>query len=145
MKKSNGNQKLIKAVVLMASFCAMVLFSGLTFAQEIGPVEIVATGCEQEINTYCKDVTPGEGRVLACLFAHGDKLTNRCEYALYQAASELEQIVAAVTFLVGECADDLEAYCLDVEPGEGRLLQCIDDNLDKVSERCKQALQDVNR
>ena len=44
-----------------------------------GPVELVTKGCKNEIETNCKNVTPGEGRVLAGLYAYGDKLSSGCE------------------------------------------------------------------
>ena len=66
-------------------------------------VETVAKGCEKELTSYCKDVTPGEGRILACLYAHSDKLTGQCEYALYDAAVQLERFVAALTYVANEC------------------------------------------
>jgi len=106
-------------------------------------VETVANGCKEELLKYCKDVTPGEGRVLACLYAHGDKLSGRCEYALYDAASQLERAVAALSYAVNECSADLKQYCGSVAAGEGRLLQCLEKNDPKVSNRCKQALKDV--
>jgi hypothetical protein len=108
-----------------------------------GPVETVKEGCKAELETYCKDVTPGEGRGLACLYAYEDKLSNRCEYALYDAASQLEQVVNALAYVASECRDDLKAYCSDTIPGEGRILKCLDQNKDKVSERCKQAQKEV--
>ena len=106
-------------------------------------VKIVSDGCKQEIDTYCKTVTPGEGRILACLYAHIEKLSNRCEYALYDAAAQLERAVAALTYVANECDDDLEKFCSSVTPGEGRLLQCLEKNEKKVSDRCKSALKDV--
>jgi hypothetical protein len=106
-------------------------------------VKIVSDGCKQEIDTYCKTVTPGEGRILACLYAHSEKLSNRCEYALYDAAAQLERAVAALTYVANECDDDLEKFCSSVTPGEGRLLQCLEKNEKKVSDRCKSALKDV--
>jgi hypothetical protein len=42
-------------------------------------VESVVNGCKAELDTYCKDVTPGEGRILACLYARNDKLSGKCE------------------------------------------------------------------
>ena len=134
-----------KTVVVILSLCVVVLLGGLAFAEEKGPVEIVADGCSKEISTYCKGVTPGEGRVLACLFAYEDKLSNRCEYALYDAAAQLERAIAALTFLANECKDDLKTYCSNIKPGEGRLINCIDKNMEKVSSRCKQAIKDVNK
>ncbi len=108
-----------------------------------GLLETVANGCKEELEKYCGNVTPGEGRVLACLYAYGDKLSGRCEYALYDAASQLERAVAALSYAVNECSSDLKQYCGGVAAGEGRLLECLQKNGDKVSQRCKQARKDV--
>jgi hypothetical protein len=122
----------------------MLLLGGMALAEQ-GPVEIVAEGCKKDIETYCKSVTPGEGRVLACLYAYQDKLSNRCEYALYDAAAQLEKAINALTYLANECRDDLKTFCSDVKPGEGRLIQCIEKNKEKISARCKQAIKDVSK
>jgi hypothetical protein len=106
-------------------------------------VQSVVKGCEKELTTYCKDVTPGEGRLLACLYAYQDKLSGSCEYALYDAAAQLERFVAAITYVANECRDDLKTYCAEVKPGEGRLLDCMEKNKEKLSERCKQAISDT--
>jgi hypothetical protein len=106
-------------------------------------VETVANGCKAEIETYCKDVTPGQGRVLACLYAHSDKLSGKCEYALYDAAAQLERAVAALSYVVNECADDLDQFCTGVAAGEGRLMDCLEKNDKKVSFRCKEAMKQV--
>jgi len=106
-------------------------------------VEGVATGCKAELEKYCSNVTPGEGRVLACLYAYNDKLSGRCEYALYDAAVQLERAVAALSYVANECSSDLKKYCAGVEAGEGRLLDCLQKNDSEVSNRCKQARKDV--
>ena len=106
-------------------------------------VETVANGCKTEIEKHCGQVTPGEGRVLACLYAHEDKLSSKCEYALYDAAVQLERAVAALSYVANECDEDLEKYCSSIAPGEGRLLDCLEKHDKKVSGRCKQALKDV--
>ena len=103
----------------------------------------VAKSCEKELTTYCKDVTPGEGRILACLYAFEDKLTVRCEYALYESVAQLGRSLTALAYVASECRDDLKAYCSDIDPGQGRLLQCLDKNRAKVSSRCKQALKET--
>jgi hypothetical protein len=133
-----------RVVYCLVGLCIISVFAGNVFAETKGPVEVIADGCKKEIDTYCKGVTPGEGRVLACLYAYQDKLSGRCEYALYDAAAQLERVVAALTYVANECKDDLKAYCSDVKPGEGRLLSCIDKNMKKVSKRCKQAIKDVS-
>jgi len=106
-------------------------------------IETVANGCKTEITTYCKDVKPGEGRILACLYAYEDKLSGKCEYALYDAAARLERAVAALTYVAKECEADIVANCGGVKAGEGRVLQCLEKNEAKVSARCKGAIKEV--
>ena len=133
MKRSIGCLRVIGVVFL---------FAGGALAQQ-SLVQSVADGCKAEIQTYCKGVTPGEGRVLACLYAYQDKLSPRCEYALYDASVQLERVVNALTYVANECRGDLQAYCSNVKPGEGRLLDCLEKNKAKVSARCTQAQKDV--
>ena len=108
-----------------------------------GLVETVANGCKIEIEKYCSQVTPGQGRILACLYAHEDKLSAKCEYALYDAAAQLERAVAALSYVANECNEDLDKYCGSIAPGKGRLLDCLDKHDKQVSKRCKQAIKDV--
>jgi hypothetical protein len=114
----------------------------ISFAQK-GPVETAMEGRRQELDTYCKGVTPGEGRLLACLYAFEDKLSGRCLYALYDAANQLEWAVMALRYLANECKGDVTSLCADTMPGEGRILKCLENNEAKVSSRCKQAAKDV--
>ena len=130
------------ALKWMVVLMGVLMFATLAFAQT-DPVSTVQEGCKKEINTYCKTVTPGDGRILACLYSHSEKLSNRCEYALYDAAAQLERAVAALTYVANECDSDLEKFCSSVQPGEGRLLKCLEKNEKKISGRCKSALKDV--
>ncbi len=132
-----------KIFFVIVMFC--IPFVGEISSAQDGPVETVAKGCKTELESYCKDVTPGEGRVLACLYAYGDKLSGGCEYALYEASAQLEHFIQTVSYLAQECEDDLEKYCVDIKPGEGRLLDCLDKNEDSVSSRCKEAFLNLNK
>ena len=124
---------------------AIVLLVTPVMAQTVQQnlIDTVANGCKEEIQKYCSTVTPGEGRVLACLYAYEDKLSGRCEYALWDAAVQLERAVAAISYAVNECSSDLSKFCGNVKAGEGRLNQCIQKNEAQVSARCKQARKDV--
>ena len=128
-------------IVWMALAILPLLITGATAGQDL--VETVSNGCKMEIEKYCAQVTPGEGRVLACLFAHEDKLTAKCEYALYDAAVQLERAVAALSYVANECDADLEKFCGSIAPGEGRLLECLEKHDKQVSGRCKAAVKDV--
>lgn len=133
---------------VLAGASLACLFGLPVFAEERGtgekgPVKTVMDGCQAELTTYCKDVSPGKGRVLACLYAHGDKLSGRCEYALYDASAQLERVIASLSYVAHECNDDLRTYCSAVRSGEGRLLDCLKKNESKLSDRCKVATKDV--
>ncbi len=135
--------KRMKTLIALGATLGLVILSthGTWALEKI--VKSVAEGCNKEIRTYCSNVTPGEGRVLACLFSHQDKLSGRCEYALYDAAVQLERAVAALTYVANECDADLETYCANIRPGEGRLVQCLKKNEKKLNQRCTQAIKDV--
>lgn len=133
----------MKARKVIGLVLGMMLLVAMPAAAEDDLLQSVADGCKAELETYCKDVKPGEGRVLACLYAHGDKLSGKCEYALYDAAVQLERAVAALAYVVNECADDLDTHCSGVAAGDGRILECIEKNEKKVSSRCKDALKEV--
>jgi len=129
-------------IVLVTSIIVFSLSLVSANAQE-SVLESVVNGCNDEITTLCKDVIPGQSRVLACLYAHSDKLSNKCEYSLYDAAVQLERAVSALTYTAMECAEDLKKFCMDVPVGRGKVLDCIIKNESAVSERCKGALKEV--
>ena len=130
------------AMVWMVIIGMVLVFSGVASAQQ-ALIDSVVKGCDKELKTFCKDVTPGEGRGLACLYAFSDKLSAQCEYALYDAAAQLERAIAALSYTVNECRDDLTKFCANIKPGEGRLLQCLEKNDAMVTSRCKSAMKDV--
>jgi hypothetical protein len=42
------------------------------------------------------------------------------------------------------CKIDVEAYCADVERGEGRVLNCLKEHRDRVSDACKSAVRSMH-
>ena len=103
----------------------------------------VKEGCKAELESHCKEVTPGEGRLLACLYAYEDKLSSRCDYALYDASMRLERAVAALSHGAHECKGDIDKHCGAVQAGEGHIIDCLKKQGDKVSKRCRQAMKDI--
>jgi hypothetical protein len=132
----------MKRTVLIA-IVGEFLFTGTTASAQDDIIEAVMKACETEITTYCSQVTPGEGRLLACFYAHGDKVSARCEYALYEGVAALEQFVNAITYVATECHDDLLKLCGEVEMGEGRVGTCLLEHKADVTEACRQAIDDT--
>jgi len=126
--------------VLCALF-VLLSASGSVLAQDI--VSTVETGCGTEIQNYCSQVNPGEGRLLACFYAHEDKLSGQCQYALYSASAQLEHAVSALNYVAGQCQNDIVSLCANVQAGEGRIVECLNANSESVSAACTQAMNDV--
>lgn len=131
--------KLKKAI--LTTVALLMSMSGQLYAQ--GIVETVETGCATEISTFCSQVSPGEGRLLACFYAHEDKLSGQCQYALYSASAKLDQAVSALNYVATECNDDLMKHCADVQLGEGRVIECLRSNEASVSAGCMTAVNEV--
>jgi hypothetical protein len=130
-------------VKLLVAIVGLILLGAAgAWAQE-SIVDKVTTACEPEIKAYCSQVTLGEGRLLACFYAHEDKLSGRCQYALYEAAAELEAFAAAVTHIATECKDDLMKCCAQVELGQGRVGTCLLDHKAELTAACQAAIADV--
>jgi hypothetical protein len=105
--------------------------------------EYVKQSCEAELGTYCSQVIPGQNRLLACLYANGEKLSSQCETALYQAASTLDRAISTVAYLADQCRVDIDSKCASVQRGQGRIVQCLADHKDGLSQPCTQAFSTV--
>lgn len=100
----------------MIRLALAVLLLGVAFTgAQADPINTITDGCKVELEKYCSQVTPGDGRVLACLYAHEEKISPKCEYALYDAAVQLERAVSALAYVANECDADMEKYCETVE------------------------------
>jgi len=128
-------------ITVLSVLFAVIGFSGAVYAQD--PVATVATGCATEIESYCSQVSEGEGRILACFYAHEDKLSGQCQFALYAAAAELELAINALDYVAGQCMNDINTLCPDVEAGEGRILDCLSAQKEAVSAKCTAAIEQV--
>ena len=143
-----------RIIMYLGVFCIVALVGGPAFAQLKVPAggvakgqaqvaETVSKGCGKEFQTFCKDVTPGEGRLLACLFAHEDKLSPQWEYVLYDSAARLGFLINTLSYVANECRDELTKLCYNIKPGEGRLVECLDKNDAKLNVQCKTALRET--
>ncbi len=131
--------KMLSAVFVMA------IFTGSSALAQETLVDHLVAACETDIENFCSQVTPGDGRMLHCMAAHEDKISGQCVYAFYQTASLLEQLSVAIAYLAQECETEIETLCSDVEIGEGRLLACLDENEEDVGESCKTAISETVR
>jgi len=106
-------------------------------------IEHLVDACKSDIQNYCNQVTPGNGRLLYCMAAHEDKISGQCLYAFYQTAEVLDHLAVAMNYLFQECGADIQNLCSDVAVGEGRLLACLEVKEEHVDDSCKKAIADT--
>jgi Golgi apparatus protein 1 len=107
--------------------------------------EMVLKSCKQELVSYCSTVTPGRGRIAACLFAHNDKLSENCEDMLEVGMVQLSIILSTVSYVVEQCYRDIDKHCEGVVIGGGRLGKCLASNRDKLEKKCLTAFSQAEK
>ncbi len=71
-------------------------------------IERVEDACGDEIEEYCGEVPPGQGRIAACVHDHADLLSRRCTFALVRTARNVRN---AVENIADECWNSIETQC----------------------------------
>jgi len=130
-----------KKIIWVAT--AVAIFTGSSAMPQETLLDHLVTACESDLQNYCSQVTPGNGRLLHCMAAHEDKISGQCEYAFYQAATLLEQLSVAINYLAQECKTDIETHCSGVEIGDGKILACLTEHDEEIGESCKRAVSDT--
>ena len=114
--------------------------TNLRMQMDIRVLDDVLVSCESDMKKFCSTVTPGEGRVLMCVLAYEDKISQRCGTAVFDTLVELGDTINNMQFAVEACGGDIEKTCGNVEPGGGRIAQCLIDNIATISEPCQKSV-----
>ena len=138
--------------ILTVLIAGMLLMAGASAGRAQGPMEKfvgktidkVEQKCTQDLETYCQDVTPGQGRGIACLYAHEDKISTPCLTALFEAKGQFANATDNVNALIADCRTDIFALCSKVEIGEGRILACLEKNKKKIAPKCRENLKNAH-
>lgn len=96
----------------------------------------IKAGCEADIQSFCSKVTPGEGRLLLCMMAHEDNISDKCYTSLLDAGDAVELTVSSIQRAADACEKEINTVCGKVEVGGGKVAQCLIDNKDKLSPAC---------
>ena len=90
--------------------------------------------CKSDIQKFCPNVTPGEGRILMCLQSHIDQISPECRGAIDAGKKKIKKAADA-------CREDAEKFCAGIEPGGGRVAMCLEQNFESLSPGCKQVME----
>ena len=103
-------------------------------------IEKVENACADDIKKYCGTVTPGEGRMIYCMQAHEDKISEKCAFELEDAATAIQTAAEALKNGVIACKAEINGVCGKIKPGEGRIATCLIENKSTASAGCVEAI-----
>jgi len=106
-------------------------------------VDIDVRGCEADAAILCPGLPLNSRNSFMCLMAYEDNLSLSCELGIAEAAMTLEQGLMAIDYSIKACEADADKFCLDVEPGEGRIVSCLKQNEAKLANQCVTALKET--
>jgi hypothetical protein len=88
-------------------------------------VDIRVSGCEVDTSLLCPGLKPNSRKSFMCLMAYEDNLSNSCALGIVEAAMTLEAGMMAIDHSIKACEADAGKFCLDVQSGNGRIVQCL--------------------
>ncbi len=104
-------------------------------------VNIEINSCNADAAIFCPGLPLNSQKSFMCLMAYEDNLSIACELGIVEAAMALEMGMIAIDYSIKACEADADKYCLDVEPGEGRIVSCLRANEAKLTKECTTALK----
>lgn len=128
---------LLIAFILAGTAQAQTQVAKQAIEKAIKVVAKLKSACQADLKTFCSTVTPGEGRLALCVMAHEDKISDQCYGAIFDAADGIELAISNIWRAVDVCEPDIDKVCADVDPGGGRIAQCLVDNKTKLSSICR--------
>eukprot|EP00884_Botryococcus_braunii_P009907 jgi/Botrbrau1/18918/Bobra.177_2s0072.2 len=99
--------------------------------------------CGSDAKALCADVKAGEGRIQACLRDQQAKLSWECQGELFRQEVENADNIMLSYRLMRKCMGDKKKFCPDVEPGNARVKDCLEEKRNKegFSPECKEEFE----
>ena len=118
----------------------------------------VAAGCATEINAHCEGGVERDGKTIHCLLKHlkeskksSGKLVGEFSTVCANQLVKLLKVANAAEdvridrSLVEACQNLLDGPCRNIQPGQGRVVQCLLSQLnsDAVTEQCEERILEI--
>ena len=97
--------------------------------------QISEVKCDAEVQQYCPDSLSGEDR-RRCVMQRIKQLNPTCQQIVRQRLVRWKE---AEGYKLA-CAEEVQRVCLTVQSGDGRILQCLQEHEQDLSEGCYQRL-----
>lgn len=125
----------------IAPVLALVGLSVSGFAADNAKMNDMASAlksaCKADVDRFCKDITPGEGRVAACLKSHSDKLSSSCTKEWKSAKAEMKEGAKGhMRAFKQACNNDVQKFCSN-SVGIQEISSCLKQHDTDLSASCK--------
>jgi hypothetical protein len=118
-----------RRLCLAAMVLASVVIALPSSAQIVGP-------CAETVTKYCKDVTPGGGRIMKCLNDHRDDQSSACRDWLEDQNRSLKELNTA-------CTQEIAQLCNFSKPDGIIIYRCLEDNYVALKSDCRDKLREI--
>ena len=88
--------------------------------------------CKADLDQFCPAIEPGGGRMLGCLSRHQLEISRPCESEVVRIGEARDRVAA----FRSACVEDLKALCAGVPQEAGPMLECVEENRERVSAVC---------
>ncbi len=121
------------------TYLPVILLACVTTNKQLAAQSIFES-CSKDIEIYCSQVTPGNGRLSACIYSYEDKISDECDAATENLSTLLDWFLETVRYTMDQCADDIQKYCAGTEFGGGRILSCLAEKSSQIADGCQEAV-----
>jgi len=140
--------KTLSALILAATFYSnSAIAEGEKLSDKLSnttvTVSIETDSCNADSAILCPGLPLNSQKSFMCLMAYEDNLSVDCYLDIVEAAIILEAGALAINHSVEYCEADADKYCLDIKPGEGRIVSCLKKNEEKLDKKCTAVLKDT--
>lgn len=106
-------------------------------------VNLEVESCNADATIFCPGLPLNSKKSFMCLSAYEDNLSLACKIGIVEAAMALEMGMMALDYSINACEADADKHCLNVKPGEGRIVSCLRKNESKLTKECTTALKET--
>jgi hypothetical protein len=118
---------------------SLVIATGLLMALLGSAARAQGGPCAADRQAFCKDVKGGPA-LKKCFDDHRASLSEDCQHFIDSQRQQTQVKHPAGQQPMQPCRGDMQTLCKDVQPGGGRILECLQKNRDKLSAACAAAL-----
>lgn len=114
---------------------SVTTLGGLSVPRDSRARQIAEVKCVAEVQQYCPDSLSGEDR-RRCVKQSIKRLDPPCQQIVQQRLVRWREAEGYKL----TCVEDVKRVCLTVQPSDGRILQCLQEHEQDLSEGCYQSL-----